>query len=96
MQDQFKLEAKRFAELERRLESSKSQGKDRVQEMQDQYVKDVGRMISNSSIPRLISMKKQIDTLQLRCTDYDQRLQQLSTLLTEKQILIDDLNSEKR
>lgn len=53
-------------------------------------------MISNSSITRLISMKKQIDTLQLRCTDYDQRLQQLSTLLTEKQILIDDLNSEKR
>lgn len=41
MQNQFKLEAKRFAELERRLESSKSESKDRVQEMQDQYVKDV-------------------------------------------------------
>ena len=41
-------------------------------------------------------MKKQYDNLKLRCHEHEQRIQQLVTLLNEKQIIIDDLNAEKR
>ncbi len=41
-------------------------------------------------------MKKQYDNLKLRCLDHEQRIQQLMALVNEKQMLIDDLNSEKR
>ncbi|UJR21266.1 hypothetical protein I4U23_024361 [Adineta vaga] len=41
-------------------------------------------------------MKKQYDNLKTRCSDYEQRIQRLMTQLNEKQIVIDDLNSEKR
>ncbi len=41
-------------------------------------------------------MKKQYDNLKLRCSDHEQRIQQLMALVNEKQMLIDDLNSEKR
>ncbi|CAF0930328.1 unnamed protein product [Rotaria sp. Silwood1] len=41
-------------------------------------------------------MKQQYDNLKLRCLEYEQRIQQLMTLLNEKQVLIDDLNAEKR
>lgn len=41
-------------------------------------------------------MKKQYDNLKIRCSEHEQRIQQLITLLNEKQIHIDDLHSEKR
>jgi hypothetical protein len=41
-------------------------------------------------------IKKQYDHLKLRCLEQEQRIQQLVTLLNEKQILVDDLNAEKR
>ncbi len=41
-------------------------------------------------------MKKQYDNLKIRCSELEQRNQQLISLLNEKQMLIDDLNSEKR
>ena len=41
-------------------------------------------------------MKQQYDNVKLRCLEHEQRIQQLVTLLNEKQILIDDLNHEKR
>ncbi|CAF4657554.1 unnamed protein product, partial [Rotaria sp. Silwood1] len=41
-------------------------------------------------------MKQQYDNLKLRCLEHEQRIQQLMTLLNEKQVLIDDLNAEKR
>ena len=41
-------------------------------------------------------MKTQYDNLKLRCSEYEQRIQQLMTLLNEKQVIIDDLNAEKR
>ncbi len=41
-------------------------------------------------------IKKQNDHLKLRCLEHEQRIQQLVTLLNEKQILINDLNIEKR
>ncbi len=41
-------------------------------------------------------MKKQYDNLKIRCSEHEQRNQQLISLLNEKQMLIDDLNSEKR
>ncbi|CAF0906497.1 unnamed protein product [Rotaria sordida] len=40
--------------------------------------------------------KKQYDNLKLRCLEHEQRIQQLVTLLNEKQVLVDELNSEKR
>ena len=44
----------------------------------------------------MIRMKKQYDHLKLRCLEHEQRIQQLVTLLNDKQILIDDLHAEKR
>jgi hypothetical protein len=41
-------------------------------------------------------MKIQYDNLKIRCSEHEHRIQQLITLLNEKQVLIDDLNSEKR
>jgi hypothetical protein len=41
-------------------------------------------------------MKTQYDNLKIRCSEHEQRIQQLITLLNEKQMTIDDLNSEKR
>jgi hypothetical protein len=41
-------------------------------------------------------MKTQYDNLKLRCLEHEQRIRQLMTILNEKQILIDDLNAEKR
>jgi len=41
-------------------------------------------------------IKKQYDLMKLRCLEQEQRIQQLVTLLNEKQILVDDLNAEKR
>ncbi|CAF1317990.1 unnamed protein product [Rotaria magnacalcarata] len=41
-------------------------------------------------------IKKQHDNLKLRCLEHEQRIQQLVTLLNEKQVLVDDLNAEKR
>ncbi|CAF2815027.1 unnamed protein product [Rotaria sp. Silwood2] len=41
-------------------------------------------------------MKKQYDNVKLRCLEHEQRIQQLVTLLNEKQVLIGDLNAEKR
>jgi hypothetical protein len=41
-------------------------------------------------------MKKQYDNLKVRCNEHEQRIQQLITLLNEKQVLVDDLNAEKR
>jgi hypothetical protein len=41
-------------------------------------------------------MKKQYDNLKIRCSEYEQRNQQLISLLNEKQLVIDNLNSEKR
>ncbi|CAF0741166.1 unnamed protein product [Adineta steineri] len=40
--------------------------------------------------------KKQSDNLKLRCLEHEQRIQQLVSLLNEKQILIDELHAEKR
>jgi hypothetical protein len=44
----------------------------------------------------LIRMKTQHDHLKLRCLEHEQRIQQLVTLLNEKQMLVDDLHTEKR
>jgi hypothetical protein len=41
-------------------------------------------------------MKKQYDSLKGRCFEHEKRIEQLLTLLNEKQILVDDLNAEKR
>ena len=41
-------------------------------------------------------MKKQHDDLRQRCMEHDERSQQLTALLNEKQLIIDDLLSEKR
>ncbi len=41
-------------------------------------------------------MKIQYDNLKLRCLEHEQRIQQLVSLLNEKQILVDDLHAEKR
>jgi hypothetical protein len=41
-------------------------------------------------------MKTQHDHLKLRCLEHEQRIQQLVTLLNEKQMLVDDLHTEKR
>jgi hypothetical protein len=41
-------------------------------------------------------MKKQYDNLKLRCSEHEQRIQQLITLLNERQVQIDDLHAEKR
>ncbi|CAF2411488.1 unnamed protein product [Rotaria sp. Silwood2] len=41
-------------------------------------------------------MKKQYDNLKLRCSEREERIQQLLTLLNEKQVTIDDLNAERR
>ena len=43
-----------------------------------------------------IRMKTQYDNVKHRCSEHEKRIQQLLTLLNEKQIHIDDLNSEKR
>ena len=41
-------------------------------------------------------IRKQNDQLKLRCLEHEQRIQQLVSLLNEKQIFIDDLHAEKR
>jgi hypothetical protein len=41
-------------------------------------------------------IKKQYDLMKLRCLEQEQRIQQLASLLNDKQILIDDLHVEKR
>jgi hypothetical protein len=41
-------------------------------------------------------MKIQNDHLKLRCLEHEQRIQQLVTLLNDKQLLLDDLSAEKR
>ncbi|CAF1645028.1 unnamed protein product [Didymodactylos carnosus] len=41
-------------------------------------------------------MKKQHENLKLRNLEQEQRIQQLLSLLNEKQVLVDDLYSEKR
>jgi len=41
-------------------------------------------------------MKIQHDNLKLRCLEHEQRIQQLVSLLNEKQKLVDDLHAEKR
>jgi hypothetical protein len=41
-------------------------------------------------------MKKQHDNLKLRCLEQEQRIQQLMSLLNEKQTLVDELHAEKR
>lgn len=41
-------------------------------------------------------MKKQYDNLKIRCSEHEQRIEQLLTLLNDRQYLIDDLNSQKR
>ncbi|CAF0777451.1 unnamed protein product [Adineta ricciae] len=41
-------------------------------------------------------LKQQHDNLKLRCLEHEQRIQQLISLLNEKQALVDDLYNEKR
>ncbi|CAF2144262.1 unnamed protein product [Rotaria magnacalcarata] len=41
-------------------------------------------------------MKKQYENLKVRCSEHEQRIQQLMSLLNEKQVIIDDLNAERR
>ncbi|CAF4456370.1 unnamed protein product, partial [Rotaria magnacalcarata] len=41
-------------------------------------------------------MKKQYENLKVRCSEHEQRIRQLMSLLNEKQVIIDDLNAERR
>ncbi|CAF3810528.1 unnamed protein product [Rotaria socialis] len=41
-------------------------------------------------------MKSQNENLKVRCSEHEQRIQQLMSLLNEKQVTIDDLNAERR
>lgn len=41
-------------------------------------------------------MKIQYENLKTRCSTHEQRIEQLLTLLNDRQFLIDDLNSQKR
>ncbi len=86
-------EGEKLSQLEERLESYKNKNKERVNEAQEQQE----ILIRYSLILFLcFRIKKQYDHLKLRCLEQEQRIQQLVTLLNEKQILVDDLNAEKR
>lgn len=50
-------------------------------------------MIYKFSLNRI---KKQYDLMKLRCLEQEQRIQQLVSLLNDKQIFIDNLHAEKR
>ncbi len=86
-------EGEKLSQLEERLESYKNKNKERVNEAQEQQ-----EILIKYSFILFISfrIKKQYDHLKLRCLEQEQRIQQLVTLLNEKQILVDDLNAEKR
>ena len=88
-------DADKLIQVEERLESYKSKNKERVNEVQEQWVDPIWSC-RGYVVLSFTRMKRQHENVKLRCLEHEQRIQQLMTLLNEKQTLVDDLSAEKR
>ncbi|CAF1272609.1 unnamed protein product [Adineta steineri] len=100
--EKYKLEQEAYSILAKTKEDEMNKTKERMQE-EGKKLNDLENRLENYKSKNKErtnevqeQMKKQYDTLKVRCSEYEQRIKQLMTLVNEKQILIDDLNSEKR
>lgn len=97
-QDEFNEKLKALAELERRFNSSRNENKEQNQQIQNEFVERNLFFHDQHEFFFVCfnRLKKQIESLKKRCSLYEENVQQMSRVLSEKQILIDDLDAEKR
>ncbi|CAF0976224.1 unnamed protein product [Rotaria sp. Silwood1] len=100
--EQCKLEQETYSILAKTKEEEMNQTRIRMQE-EAKKITELENHLENfksKSKEHVIEvqeqMKKQYDNLKVRCSEHEQRIQQLMTLLNEKQVTIDDLNAERR
>ncbi|CAF1128948.1 unnamed protein product [Rotaria sordida] len=100
--EKYKLEQETYFTSARTKDEEVNQTKIRMQEETKKIIKleNLLEDFKNESKEHVNEvqeqMKKQYDNLKLRYSEHEERIRQLLTLLNEKEIVIDDLSSERR